>query len=66
MVDFGSKFDHHQLSVINCNIGKEIAKNIDCFKASNKNLDINLPEFEILTPQDMKRVGNFKIFNPKN
>lgn len=66
LVDFGSKFDHHQLSVINRNIGKEIAKNIDCFKASNKNLDINLPEFKILTPQDMKRVGNFKIFNPKN
>ena len=66
LVDFGSKFDHHQLSVINHNIGKEIAKNIDCFKASNKNLDINLPEFKILTPQDMKRVGNFKIFNPKN
>ena len=66
LVDFGSKFDHHQLSVINHNIGKEIAKNIDCFKISNKNLDINLPEFKILIPQDMKRAGNFKTFNPKN
>ena len=32
----------------------------------NKNIDINLPEFKILIPQDMKRVGNFKTFNPKN
>lgn len=66
IIQFGNKFDAHQLAIVNRYVGKEIAKNIDCFKASNKNLDINLPEFKILTPQDMKRVGNFKIFNPKN
>ncbi|WP_086241435.1 hypothetical protein [Campylobacter devanensis] len=66
IIQFGNKFGPHQLAIVNRYVGKEIAKNIDCFKASNKNLDINLPEFKILTPQDMKRVGNFKIFNPKN
>ncbi|WP_236847690.1 hypothetical protein [Campylobacter devanensis] len=66
IIQFGNKFGHHQLAIVNRYVGKEIAKNIDCFKASNKNLDINLPEFKISTPQDMKRVGNFKIFNPKN
>ncbi|WP_236847970.1 coiled-coil domain-containing protein [Campylobacter devanensis] len=66
IIQFGNKFGPHQLAVVNRYVGKEIAKNIDCFKISNKNLDINLPEFKILTPQDMKRVGNFKIFNPKN
>ncbi|MDD5786934.1 MAG: hypothetical protein PUD19_07415, partial [Campylobacter lanienae] len=66
IIQFGNKFGAHQLAIVNRYVGKEIAKNIDCFKASNKNLDINLPEFKILTPQDMKRVGNFKIFNPKN
>ncbi|ARQ98539.1 sugar transferase [Campylobacter devanensis] len=66
IIQFGNKFGGHQLAIVNRYVGKEIAKNIDCFKASNKNLDLNLPEFKILTPQDMKRVGNFKIFNPKN
>ncbi|WP_236845494.1 hypothetical protein [Campylobacter devanensis] len=66
IIQFGNKFGAHQLAIVNRYVGKEIAKNIDCFKALNKNLDINLPEFKILTPQDMKRVGNFKIFNPKN
>ncbi|WP_236846928.1 hypothetical protein [Campylobacter devanensis] len=66
IIQFGNKFGPHQLAVVNRYVGKEIAKNIDCFKISNKNLDLNLPEFKILTPQDMKRVGNFKIFNPKN
>ena len=66
IIQFGNKFGAHQLAIVNRYVGKEIAKNIDCFKISNKNLDINLPEFKILTPQDMKRVGNFKIFNPKN
>ncbi|MCI7364618.1 MAG: hypothetical protein MSH23_06260 [Campylobacter lanienae] len=66
IIQFGNKFGAHQLAIVNRYVGKEITKNIDCFKASNKNLDINLPEFKILTPQDMKRVGNFKIFNPKN
>ncbi|WP_236848007.1 hypothetical protein [Campylobacter devanensis] len=66
IIQFGNKFGAHQLAIVNRYVGKEIAKNIDCFKASNKNLDINLPEFKISTPQDMKRVGNFKIFNPKN
>uniref|UniRef100_UPI00112F9ABB hypothetical protein n=1 Tax=Campylobacter vicugnae TaxID=1660076 RepID=UPI00112F9ABB len=66
LIDFGSKFNHHQLSVLNRNIGKEIAKNIDHFGILNKNLDINLPKFKILTPQNMKKVGDFKIFNPKN
>ncbi|WP_180380937.1 hypothetical protein [Campylobacter devanensis] len=66
IIQFGNKFGAHQLAIVNRYVGKEIAKNIDCFKISNKHLDINLPEFKILTPQDMKRVGNFKIFNPKN
>ncbi len=66
IIQFGNKFGAHQLAIVNRYVGKEIAKNIDCFKISNKNLDINLPEFKILTPQDMKRVENFKIFNPKN
>ena len=66
IIQFGNKFGAHQLAIVNRYVGKEIAKNIDCFKISNKNLDINLPKFKILTPQDMKRVGNFKIFNPKN
>lgn len=66
IIQFGNKFGPHQLAIVNRYVGKEIAKNIDCLKASNKNLDVNLPEFKILTPQDMKRVGNFKIFNPKN
>ena len=66
IIQFGNKFGPHQLAIVNRYVGKEIAKNIDCFKISNKKLDINLPEFKILTPQDMKRVGNFKIFNPKN
>lgn len=63
---FGNKFGHHQLAVVNRNVGKEIAKNIDCFKVSNKNLDINLPEFKIVTPENMQKNGNFKIFNVKN
>ena len=66
ITEFGNKFGAHQLAVINRNIGKEIAKNIDCFKVSNKNLDINLPEFKIVTPENMQRNGNFKIFNAKN
>lgn len=66
IAEFGNKFGAHQLAVINRNIGKEIAKNIDCFKVSNKNLDINLPEFKIVTPENMQRNGNFKIFNAKN
>lgn len=66
LIGFSNKFGHHQLSVVNRYVGKEIAKNIDCFKVSDKNLDINLPEFKILTPEHMQRNGNFKIFNPSN
>ena len=66
MRDFAHKFTHHQLNVINRNLGKEIAKNIHSFKVSNKNLDINLPKFKILTPENMQRDRKFKIFNPKN
>ncbi|WP_180381238.1 hypothetical protein [Campylobacter devanensis] len=66
IIQFGNKFGPHQLSVVSRNLGKEIAKNVDCFKVSNKNLDINLPEFKILTPDNMQRNGNFKIFNPSN
>ncbi|WP_236863676.1 hypothetical protein [Campylobacter devanensis] len=66
MVEFGNKFDAHQLAVVNRYVGKEIAKNVDYFKVSNKNLDINLPEFKIVTPENMQRNGNFKIFNAKN
>lgn len=66
IIQFGNKFGAHQLAVINRNIGKEIAKNIDIFKISKKTLDINLPEFKIVTPENMQRNGNFKIFNAKN
>ena len=66
IAEFGNKFGAHQLEVVNRNVDKEIAKNIDCFKVSDKNLDINLPEFKILTPEHMQRNGNFKIFNPSN
>ena len=66
IIQFGNKFGPHQLAVVNRNVGKEIAKNIDCFKISNKNLDINLPEFKIVTPENMQRNGTFKIFNPNN
>ena len=66
ITDFAHKFTHHQLNVVNRNLGKAIAKNLHSFKVSNKNLDINLPEFKILTPENMSRNGNFKIFNAKN
>jgi hypothetical protein len=66
MIEFGNKFSVHQLAVVNRNIGKEIAKNIDIFKISKMTLDINLPEFKIATPENMQRNGNFKIFNPNN
>ena len=67
LVEFGKKFSYHQMNVVSRNIGKGIAKNIDKFKASDKVIEnIYLPEFKVLTPQDMKRFGDFKIFNPKN
>ena len=66
IIQFGNKFGGHQLSVVNRNVGKEIAKNIDIFKISKKSLDINMPEFKIVTPENMQRNGNFKIFNPNN
>ncbi|WP_289243029.1 hypothetical protein [uncultured Campylobacter sp.] len=66
IIQFGNKFGGHQLAVVNRNVGKEIAKNIDIFKISKKSLDINMPEFKIVTPENMQRNGNFKIFNPNN
>ena len=66
IIQFGNKFGGHQLAAVNRNVGKEIAKNIDIFKISKKTLDINLPEFKIVTPENMQRNGNFKIFNVKN
>ena len=66
IIQFGNKFGAHQLAVVNRNVGKEIAKNIDIFKISKKSLDINIPEFKIATPENMQRNGNFKIFNPNN
>ena len=66
IISFGNKFGGHQLAIVNRYVGKEIAKNIDKFKVSNKKLDINLPDFKILTPENMKKAGNFKIFNPNN
>ena len=66
IIQFGNKFGAHQLAVVNRNVGKEIAKNIDIFKISKKSLDINMPEFKIVTPENMQRNGNFKIFNPNN
>ena len=52
IIQFGNKFGAHQLAVVNRNVGKEIAKNIDIFK--------------IVTPENMQRNSNFKIFNPNN
>ena len=66
IIQFGNKFGGHQLAAVNRNVGKEIAKNIDIFKISKKSLDINMPEFKIVTPENMQRNGNFKIFNPNN
>ncbi|WP_086239257.1 hypothetical protein [Campylobacter devanensis] len=66
IIQFGNKFGAHQLAVVNRNVGKEIAKNIDIFKISKKSFDINMPEFKIVTPENMQRNGNFKIFNPNN
>lgn len=66
IIQFGNKFGPHQLAVVNRNVGKEIAKNIDIFKISKKSLDVNMPEFKIVTPENMQRNGNFKIFNPNN
>ena len=66
IIQFGNKFGAHQLAAVNRNVGKEIAKNIDIFKISKKSLDINIPEFKIVTPENMQRNGNFKIFNVKN
>lgn len=66
IIQFGNKFGAHQLAVVNRNVGKEIAKNIDIFKISKKSFDINMPEFKIVTPENMLRNGNFKIFNPNN
>ena len=63
---FGDKFDAHQLDVVNRYIGKEIAKNIDRFSTSSKNLDTNLAKFKILTPENMQKNGSFKVFNAKN
>lgn len=66
IIQFGNKFGAHQLAVVNRNVGKEIAKNIDIFKISKKSFDINMPEFKIVTPKNMQRNSNFKIFNPNN
>ncbi|WP_297984859.1 hypothetical protein [uncultured Campylobacter sp.] len=66
IIQFGNKFGGHQLAVVNRNVGKEIAKNIDLFKISKKSLDINMPEFKIVTPENMQRNCTFKIFNPNN
>ncbi|WP_236846113.1 hypothetical protein [Campylobacter devanensis] len=66
IIQFGNKFGAHQLAVVNRNAGKEIAKNIDIFKISKKSFDINMPEFKIVTSENMQRNGNFKIFNPNN
>lgn len=66
IIQFGNKFGAHQLAVVNRNVGKKIAKNIDIFKISKKSFDINMPEYKIVTPENMLRNGNFKIFNPNN
>lgn len=66
MAQFGDKFGAHQLPVVSRYVGKEIAKNIDKFQISNKQIKIQLPEFKILTPDNMQRNGSFKIFNPNN
>ncbi|MEE3695085.1 hypothetical protein V2I21_08150 [Campylobacter sp. CLAX-22107-21] len=66
IIQFGNKFGTHQLAVLNRNVSKEIAKNIDIFKISKKSFDINMPEYKIVTPENMQRNGNFKIFNPNN
>ncbi|MDL0088637.1 hypothetical protein [Campylobacter gastrosuis] len=66
IVQFGDKFGAHQLPVVSRYVGKEIAKNIDKFQISNKQIKIQLPEFKVLTPDNMQRNGSFKIFNPNN
>lgn len=64
---FGERFEHHQLSLIYRNLGKNIAKNIDDFKNISKNaFSYNLPEFKIITPNQMIKHGEIKSFNPKN
>lgn len=57
----------HQMSVIYKKLGKNIAKNIDDFKNISKNaFRYNLPEFKIITANEMIKHGEIKSFNPKN
>lgn len=64
--NFGHKFGPHQLSVINRNIGKNIAKNIDNFKISNNKITISLPIFKAIEVSEMEKHGKVKTFKPKN
>lgn len=66
--DFAQKLDRrHQMKVIMKKLGKNISKNIDIFKKPKQNISsCKLPNFKILTPDQMKQNGVFQKFNPKS
>ncbi|WP_258522360.1 hypothetical protein [Campylobacter hyointestinalis] len=66
LIDFSNKFGHHQLCVVNKTLGRIISKNIDKFMISNVNLKVDMPDFKIITPNNMNKNSQLKIFNPKN
>lgn len=65
---FGDKVDnYHQMNVIMNKIGRNISKNINIFKKPKQNISsCELPNFKILSPDEMVKNGAFKTFNPKN
>ncbi|ARR00119.1 hypothetical protein [Campylobacter porcelli] len=66
LVEFGNKFGHHQLCVVNKALGSNISKNIDKFVVSNISLKVDIPNFKIITPKNMNRNSLLKVFTPKN
>ncbi|MDD0847615.1 hypothetical protein PTQ35_02160 [Campylobacter sp. 46490-21] len=66
--NFAQKIDkYHQMNVIMRKIGKNISKNIDIFHSPNKDMSsCKLPYFKVLTPNEMIKHGEFKIFTPSN
>ena len=66
IIEFGNKFGHHQLNVVNRMLGRYISKNINSFMPSNKKLEINMPDFQIVTPENMECNSILTIFKPKN
>ena len=66
IVEFGNKFGHHQLNIVNRILGQYISKNINSFISSNKQLEISMPDFQVITPENMKHDSVLTIFNPKN